>query len=212
MRPNGVKEPASTQSRWIFSITARNSGAAADSSPELMTYKVPVSWIHRAALNGRMPVPETACRRAGTPTQARDRAMVIRTESAARPSRWISAAAASSSGEEPGRASASLIGSPSRWDQRHTALMSWPSRAAACISAAIANTAFSIQNCISPDPSTGPVSADAVRIATCGSRQSATISARKVDSIPPMPSGLNTWTGPSCARSRRSARTGPRGS
>ncbi len=56
--------------------------------------------------------------------------------------------------EAPGQTSTSWMGSPRRWDQRHTALMSSPSR----------------------------------------------VSARNVNSRPPMPSGLNSSTGPSSAR------------
>src|SRR5260370_39405138 len=72
IRPYGVREPAYTQSRWIFSITARNRGAAAPSSPELITYRVPLALIHPAASKGRIPRPETVRCRAETPTQARD--------------------------------------------------------------------------------------------------------------------------------------------
>ncbi len=50
--------------------------------PELVTFKVPLTRTHSAASNGRMPGPETVRRRAGTPAQARDRAIIIRMESA----------------------------------------------------------------------------------------------------------------------------------
>jgi hypothetical protein len=52
-----------------LSTTARNSGAA-DSSPELITYSVPVSRIHCAASNGRTPFPDTA--RACPPRRSHD--------------------------------------------------------------------------------------------------------------------------------------------
>ena len=64
----------------------------------------------------------------------------------------------------------------------------------------MAKTDFSSQNRMSPSPSAGPASADAVRMAISGSAQSATMSGRNVDGTPPTPSGLNTKTGPWPAR------------
>jgi hypothetical protein len=46
--PERVSHPASTQPLCTFSTSARNKGAAADSSPELITYGVPVSRDARA--------------------------------------------------------------------------------------------------------------------------------------------------------------------
>ena len=135
---------------------------------------------------------------AGSATQVRDLAMVIRMESGERPSRVASVNTDRSWREAAGwRARADpAMASPSRLAQSQMSSTVRPDRAAACSSAASAIAALSCHQVMSPVVVRGPMMASARMNASAGSRQPDTTSQPNEDGTRPTWYGLNTCTGP----------------